>query len=122
MAKTRVVHYRDRAKYDPEQCEYIGRAMRFQKLKASPWANPYKITADCDREQAIALYRAHLESRLREDPRLWEELAELSGKVLLCWCCPKEGFQGRLLCHGQILAEFADLAASRREGSGDARS
>jgi hypothetical protein len=32
----------------------------------------------------------------------------LRGKVLGCWCRPPEGFNGRLLCHGQILARVAN--------------
>jgi hypothetical protein len=35
-------------------------------------------------------------------------IPELKGKVLACWCKPAKGFQGKVLCHGQILAALAD--------------
>lgn len=29
---------------------------------------------------------------------------ELTGEVGGCWCKPREGFRGRVLCHGQVIA------------------
>jgi hypothetical protein len=98
--KTEVIHWRDRAQYPPERLVYIGRAMRFQGLKASPWANPFKLEEGVPREEIMERYRAYLEAR----PELLERLPELKGKVLACWCKPD------LACHGDILASLADAA------------
>lgn len=38
--------------------------------------------------------------RGRERP----DLEPLRGMRLACWCAPPEGFNGRLLCHGQVIA------------------
>jgi len=43
-----------------------------------------------------------------QQPELMEAIPELKGKILGCWCKPINGFQGKLLCHGQILAALAD--------------
>lgn len=69
---------------------YIGRP--------SKWGNPYEIGKDGDRETVIALYR----SWVKNQPELMEALPELKGKILGCWCKPKD-------CHGDILAEMANM-------------
>jgi hypothetical protein len=46
--------------------------------------------------------------RLAEDS---EFLEPLRGKRLACWCRPPEGFNGRLLCHGQVIAGLLDGVA-----------
>lgn len=99
----RVVHC-TRAPFDV----YIGRAVPRKGFKASPWANPFKIGPDGDREQVMALYRQWVETS--DDQRAqWirEHVGELRGRVLGCWC--KE--PGRdVPCHGDILVEMADRA------------
>ncbi len=110
--KPRVIHYGDRFWFTDEELVYIGRAMPRQGLKASPWANPYRIGVDGDRAQVIALYRANLEGRLSGDRELVDELAELSGKVLMCWCSPAP-------CHGDVLAELADQIAAQKRADAD---
>jgi hypothetical protein len=108
--KTRVIHWRDRHQYDPEPDElvYIGRAMPRLGLKASIWANYYRIGQDGTREEVIAKYRTYLEAELMADGGLADDLAELSGHILACWCKPAA-------CHGDVLAELADqIAAAKR--------
>jgi hypothetical protein len=83
---------------------YIGRAMPHYGLARSKWANPYKEGCHGTRREVIERYRAYL----LDSPDLLAALPELRGKVLGCWCRPIEGFRGRLLCHGQILAGLAD--------------
>lgn len=97
--KTTVVHCKREA-YDV----YIGRP--------SKWGNPYSHKPGTlaefqveSREEAVARYRDYVLSR----PDLLAALPELRGKRLGCWCAPKGGFKGQLLCHGQILAELADV-------------
>lgn len=42
------------------------------------------------------------------DPEFVERLKLIRDKTLVCFCKPKDGFQGKLLCHGQLLAIAAD--------------
>ncbi len=77
----RVVHCR-RDPYDL----YIGRP--------SKWGNPYRIGPDGDREQVIRRFEHHLRF---ERGDLLDDLAELHGTVLGCWCAPSP-------CHGDVLA------------------
>lgn len=76
-----VVHCK-RDSYDV----YIGRP--------SKWGNPFSLD-EYEREEAIALYEQHLGQELIED------LPELRGKTLGCWCAPKP-------CHGDVLARLAN--------------
>lgn len=80
---------------------YVGRANVRYGLVASPFANPYRIGRDGDREEVLAKYRAHLETKLQQNPSLREELRALKGKRLGCWCAP-------LPCHADHLAEIAN--------------
>jgi len=82
--KTRVVHCK-KSKYDV----YIGRPQK--------WGNPFTIGRDGTREQVIAKHRAWI----LQHPKLLNDLHELQGKVLGCWCSPSS-------CHGDTLAELAD--------------
>ena len=66
-------------------------------LPRSKWANPYRITADRSREEALVLYE-----RFLGDSGFVGQVAELKGKTLLCHCVPG------LRCHGDILVEHAD--------------
>jgi len=43
-----------------------------------------------------------------QDPEFVEKLKSIRGKVLVCFCKPKQGFGKKLLCHGQLLAAAAD--------------
>lgn len=88
---SKVVHCK-KEKYDV----YIGRP--------SKWGNPYshkegtKATFKVDTvEEAIANYR----NWIKGNPELLDDLHELKGKVLGCWCSPKP-------CHGDILMELAN--------------
>lgn len=88
---THVVH----CKREPFDV-YIGRP--------SKWGNPFVVGRDGTLTEVLRKYR----KRIVKKPHLMSALGELKGRTLGCWCKPKEGFKGRLLCHGQILAELAD--------------
>lgn len=88
----KVVHCK-KEKYDV----YIGRP--------SKWGNPFTHIKDkktqaefvvSNRQEAIEKYREYI---LKSD--LLNDLHELKGKVLGCWCAP-------LPCHGDILLELAN--------------
>lgn len=81
---TRVVN-----KYKEPFDIYIGRG--------SKWGNPYVIGQDGTREEVIRLYACYLLAR----PDLLDDLDELRGKVLGCFCKPQA-------CHGDILVDLLD--------------
>jgi len=87
LAKTRLVNCRRE-----ESDLFIGRP--------SKWHNPFHIGPDGTREQVVAKYRQWV---IRQ-PRLLREIRSLRGKVLGCNCPP-------LPCHGEVLAELADLGS-----------
>ena len=100
----RRVHVLSGAAYDL----YIGRTNAYHKLPASKWQNPFKINAPdprpgyrepLTRAGVVELYRAYLlDSPLRHD------ILELDGKILACWCEPRQA------CHGDVLLELLDAA------------
>ncbi|KKM25633.1 hypothetical protein LCGC14_1593050 [marine sediment metagenome] len=65
---------------------YIGRG--------SKWGNPFIIGRDGNREEVIRKYREYI---MQSD--LLNDLEELRGKVLGCFCKPKA-------CHGDVLVEL----------------
>jgi len=82
--KTTVVHCRIES-YDV----YIGRP--------SKWGNPFTIGKDGTRKEVIEKYR----SWIKKQPELMDNLSELKGMVLGCWCSPKP-------CHGDVLIELVE--------------
>jgi len=81
---TRVVHGR-KERYDV----YIGRP--------SKWGNPFEIGKDGSRKEVIEKYRKYV----LENEELMNDLHELKGKVLGCWCKPEA-------CHGDVLVELVE--------------
>ncbi|MGN6417770.1 MAG: DUF4326 domain-containing protein [Pseudobacter sp.] len=73
----------------PENTIYVGRPTK--------WGNPYKINEKVDRANAVALFKEYIEQYVPK-----EELEELKGKNLACWC--KEGSP----CHADVLLELAN--------------
>jgi len=82
--KCTVVHHK-KERYDV----YIGRP--------SKWGNPYLLGKDGTRKETIKKFRNYLLS----NQDLLNDLHELEGKVLGCWCKPKA-------CHGDVLAELVN--------------
>lgn len=83
---------------------YIGRESGWAKpsRQRSMWANPFKPGIHGTRDEVCTMYREYLLGR-RDTPQRWrtprpsvEQLEELQGRALLCWCAP-------LACHGDIL-------------------
>lgn len=96
---TRVVNLR-RDPYDV----YIGRG------RGGKWGNPFSFKPDSlakfivPKEEVLVKYAEWI----KQQPELLASLHELRGKSLGCFCRPIKGFQGKVLCHGQILAALAD--------------
>jgi hypothetical protein len=91
----------------PEDLVYIGRRMPpFMggwNLKQSLFANPFKtdtvkgkfIKRDGSLEEVCEKYKEYVLSK----PELMDELKNLKGKTLACWCSPNK-------CHGDVLCEL----------------
>ena len=75
---------------------YIGRNMSLYIKEAigSKWGNPFNVKK-YGREQCLVEY----EKYIRQKPELFNNLEELRGKELGCWCAP-EG------CHGDVLIKL----------------
>jgi len=80
----KVVHCK-KERYDV----YIGRP--------SKWGNPFSIGKDGTRKEVIEKY----EKYLLNNEKLMNDLHELEGKVLGCWCKPKA-------CHGDVLVKLIE--------------
>ena len=84
---------------------YIGRMgvvfidkVRFPK-EGSIWANPFKIGKDGDRDQVLAKYKTYIMEKLENNTLIQNELDNLEGKQLGCWCYPEK-------CHGDVLVDI----------------
>jgi hypothetical protein len=77
----------------PTGAIYVGRPTK--------WGNPFRIGSGMapTREEAIEIYRTHITKGL--GVALLEDLEELRGKDLVCWCAP-------LPCHADVLLELAN--------------
>lgn len=101
--KTPVVnlhHLKPGWQHDPDYV-YIGRPGKGLK---GPFGNPYRLIVGPQRKTTLKRYRAYLLNKLNTDSEFRIQVAELSGKTLVCFCKPRE-------CHGDILAEYADALA-----------
>lgn len=78
---------------------YVGRG--------SKWGNPFRIGVDGDRDTVIAKYKSYFMA----NSRLLNDVHELHGKVLGCYCAP-------LACHADFLVHMAEAAHTLdREGN-----
>lgn len=74
---------------------YIGRNMSFYVKGAtkSKWHNPYTVKK-YGLKECLKLYEEHI-----RNSDLWDDLEELEGKELGCWCETNE-------CHGYVLMKL----------------
>lgn len=91
----------------PADSIYIGRGS-----KKSFYGNPYVIGRDGSREQVCAKYSKWLWWQIKRGSITLEELSELHGKTLVCYCSP-------LPCHGETLIKAAAWAYHKLENSND---
>jgi hypothetical protein len=67
------------------------------------WGNPFKIGRDGNRDEVIALFEEWI---TQGDGRyLLDDLAELRGRDLACWCAPDP-------CHADVLLRLANEESS----------
>ncbi len=95
-----VLNFYKLGKIIPEGAVYIGRAMPHLGLKASKFANPFKLQEGESRGDTIQRYRKWLWQQIRYGKITLEDLLELEGKDLVCFC-KQEGKE--VACHGDVL-------------------
>lgn len=78
--------------------------------RATAWGNLYIIGRDGDRDEVIAKFRKWVTTS-DDLSAVWirENVHELYGKTLGCWCGPLNA------CHGQVLLELAEEAVNTRQ-------
>lgn len=72
------------------------------------YGSPFPFDGEDQRLQSLIDYRVYAIERNQREP---EWIRGLDGYRLACWCRPPEGFNGRLLCHAQILVGLRDNRA-----------
>lgn len=92
---TTTVVNKHRARRRPDDV-YVGRGSLF--------GNPF---TQGTRDDVLNAYRGYFLQRMAE-PGFRAAVAALKDKRLVCWCRPLGGFEGKLLCHAQFLAAYAD--------------
>jgi hypothetical protein len=73
---------------------YIGRANKWLELECSKWHNPFVLKRESDRPAILEQYREYVISS-----GLINDIDELEGLVLGCYCRPKR-------CHGNVLQDL----------------
>lgn len=76
--------------------------------RPSMFGNPFIIDVHGNREEVLEKFAPYFYERLASDDNFKKRVLALRGRVLGCYCKPPEGFNGRLLCHGQIIAGYLD--------------
>lgn len=119
---TKVIHIRD-SKNHPDYI-YIGRSRPrsagyfgnpIQKGKVCPLCKDIHRTAG----ETLPCFKQMFMTRLATDKEYNQKVHDLEGSILYCFCCPKDGFNGRLLCHGQIIAGYLDQIPPENVGLTD---
>lgn len=96
---------RKSGKIDVDCDVYIGRrcTMGGWNLKESKWHNPFKVDEKNTIDKVLEDFLFYMKSSGRFGGRnLMEDLPELKGKVLGCWCKKK----GNEPCHGDVLVNL----------------
>lgn len=106
VKKTRVIHMREVPPGWQSNLDYVY-VGRPGKGMESQFGNPFKIGPDGDRDTVLQKYGGYIEKKMEEDTEFAKTVRDLAGRTLICFCRPKEGFQGRVMCHAQVLASKA---------------
>lgn len=108
--KALVIHVNEMDRYP--DAVYIGGAVPRRRMRASPFANPFRITRPSDlgpgitRHMACLMFRDYLRSSERGRTVL-ARLPELRGKPLACWCRRSDCSPGAFKpCHGDQIVRL----------------
>lgn len=80
---------------------YIGGSSKYICQALSAFANPFKIGRDGTRDEVLTKYETYITTKLDNDTQLSQDLINLRGKSLGCWCYPDP-------CHGDVLIKLID--------------
>lgn len=95
-----VLNFYHLGKVIPEGAVYIGRSMPHLGLQTSKFANPYKLNENETRGATIERYRHWLWEQIRTGKITVQDLLDLEGKDLVCFCKqPKK----EVACHGDVV-------------------
>lgn len=75
-------------------------------MRGTPFGNPFPVTPERPREQAVEEFRAWLWERIKTDAAFAAQVRALHGRDLCCCCAPK-------VCHADVLARAASWLARR---------
>ena len=89
----RIQRKRARGWRMPEGAVYVGRPTK--------WGNPFKVTAERSRREAVVAYSIWIEMPGQQDLRNAIK-SELRGHDLACWCKPGDS------CHADALLRIAN--------------
>lgn len=90
----------------PPNSIYIGRPSYKWGLKGSKFQNPYSLDK-YSREVAIEKYKKWLWNEIKIGHITIQELANMEGFDLVCYCSPKP-------CHGEVLLAAIKWASNQR--------
>lgn len=103
---TKVIHIREAPPgWANGDFVYIGRA---GKGHDGFFGNPFILKPQEARGKTLEDYKKYFDQRLKTDVHFMDRVLVLRGKTLVCFCRPKDGFQGKLMCHGQVIAGYLD--------------
>lgn len=80
---------------------YIGRP--------GPWGNPFVLKHESQRDEILIQYEKWLLKQIEIGSIKKEDVLNLKGETLVCWCHPKK-------CHGHVLKKYADLFYEEKYG------
>ena len=66
--------------------------------RSTEWGNPFRISSQMDRDQAVEAFKAYLWKRMQKSHTSdfsIRMVQALNNKTLVCWCKPKR-------CHGDV--------------------
>ena len=75
-------------------------------MRGTPFGNPFPVTKERSREEAVEAFRVFLWDKIRNTPGFAEQVRALHGRDLCCCCAPK-------ICHAHILEKAAAWLAGR---------
>lgn len=112
---------------DNGQMVYIGRSgsngqndMTNTEIGERGWlGNPFEVGEDGTREEVVAKFEQVFSQRIEDDPQFADAVASLAGKRLGCWCQQLAERGGGAMCHGEIIAAYAQALDDRQNETFD---
>jgi len=69
--------------------------------RKSIFGNPFILGVDGNRDEVIEKYKKYFYEKIKRDSDFKNKVLNLKGKILGCWCKPKE-------CHGDIIVKYLE--------------